>query len=49
MQEAMQLFLRQRVEESCTVESARELLQAFAQRALARVSAAAANSSQGSN
>jgi flagellum-specific ATP synthase len=41
MQEAMQLFLRQRIDESCTVESAREALQLFAQRCLARAATAA--------
>ena len=48
MQEAMQLFLRQRVDESCTVESAREALQLFAQRCLARA-ATAANAAGGTN
>jgi FliI/YscN family ATPase len=42
MQEATQLFLRQRTDESCTVESAREALQLFAQRCLARAATAAA-------
>ncbi|HUY91739.1 MAG TPA: FliI/YscN family ATPase [Pirellulales bacterium] len=46
VQEAMQLFLRQRVEESCTVESARELLQMFVQRCLAARPAAPANAAQ---
>jgi len=41
MQDAMQLFLRQRIDESCTVESAREALQLFAQRCLARAATAA--------
>ena len=43
MLEPMQQFLRQRVEESCTVESAREALQLFAQRCLAKAPVAAAN------
>jgi flagellum-specific ATP synthase len=39
--EPMQLFLRQRVDESCTVESAREALQLLAQRCMALAAASA--------
>lgn len=49
MLEATQMFLRQRVEESCTVESAAEALQMFAQRCLAKTPVASGGASMPGN